>query len=739
MTPANAKLSIERIKHALDLKDEENRIETLAQLLQKNQITPEQLCAACKEADIKTPGSCINTIGLRFARGDDDDDDRGIKKNTVIAFKLFKLAADEFRHVGAYGNCAVYYFFGSAPDGENLSAAKKYCESAIQGGANYRHILLANILYKKKEYCRAFESLSKLNAEGLTEERKKKAEELRKKCFAKLIQRPFDVKDYSSMIDNSDSVLPYLSEKEKEQDNKLRRRCFLPKLETLFAKAAEHEEDGELAEGKEAKEAVESKSNEVKVYAREAKASAIEGFAGWHRISRFLDGFEEGYKKEKESKKNKLRDKKNQLAVIEAKLEVLKKYSGSIGKTQAENKNAEISKMRKETVSLNHELDELEAEIKSMEADLEFLERYYNSNEHTLRRQFQTELRFFNPKRTKKYAVFDLSRKLERMRLSFTPLVEALELKNELPARQMITAERATMQASKELLELSDKYISGIGWVRNPSATQVSRSGYQYFYTQYEKLRLGGTEFCYRQQVNPHPNHLGNYYMSGLKKFTDGGILRDINAITRSTERLPHKKNEQAVARLMLRFSHKGKPVTLNDLKKLEGSANLSEANVSTLNRILFNCSVKECSRRMFPVDSPHMLPFATAQARALILIREGYLSMSEVFGADASYGVFTGTDIGREPSAVRAKIIRINTLYNRHMLDKKTDENTFANLLQFYKKYPDAKVVPTRQELHRELQEVYGGESDTDGEGYDSDSEAKKLKNEYRGFRVLV
>ena len=51
----------------------------------------------------------------------------------------------------------------------------------------------------------------------------------------------------------------------------------------------------------------------------------------------------------------------------------------------------------------------------------------------------------------------------------------------------------------------------------------------------------------------------------------------------------------------------------------------------------------------MLPKDKSHQLPLATAQSRALQLIASGHLTIDDVFSPDASYGVYTGSNIGKE------------------------------------------------------------------------------------------
>lgn len=93
---------------------------------------------------------------------------------------------------------------------------------------------------------------------------------------------------------------------------------------------------------------------------------------------------------------------------------------------------------------------------------------------------------------------------------------------------------------------------------------------------------------------------------------------------------------------------------------------------------------------------------------------------MQDVFSQDAPFGVFTGTNIGENIARVRGKIKEIDRLYIEFCL-KPTVET--SKQVTFFRTHKKGEFVTTRQQLHADLREGYGGDSDTDGEGYDSDT----------------
>ncbi len=109
------------------------------------------------------------------------------------------------------------------------------------------------------------------------------------------------------------------------------------------------------------------------------------------------------------------------------------------------------------------------------------------------------------------------------------------------------------------------------------------------------------------------------------------------------------------------------------------------------------------------------------AQARCLILIREGYISFEEAFDNNVLFGVYSQTKIIDSPVKVENACAYIDKLYLEFLRNRHSQDH-----LRFIKKYVTEDSPPTciltREQAHLDLQEVYGGESDTDDEGYESD-----------------
>lgn len=645
-------------------KNEEKLQEKLVEWLKEEVITVDDLLSCCKENKVNIPASCITVIGLMYSGGKD-----GITKNTSLAFKLYKFAADELAYGSAYGNCALYYFDGrSDKKDKNLDQAYAYCKKAIDLKAD-KHLLMARILLKRGDYVAAVQSLK-------------------------------NVKD----------------SKQKEKSAVLFKECLIAHLKHLYKKLDLDEQiEDVISEELQVTSLSSQESNDT--------AKDVKGLPGWFKISELLDGFDIDACDELAT----------QIELVDLQLKI------ADAATELAKKQLESARERKLSTEIIKVLEKKERELikdyqalsSKKEELVEAYQKYTNSTDRAIHRQYQTELRFFDPRRTTKEKTRELALELEKRRLSDSSL-ESLEVTGT-PARRLITAERSTIESSVEVLDLYNHanyhgYINDIGWISNPKAKQ-SGSGYQSTYTKEftfdEKVKLGESEIEYHQRTNPHVNHLGDFYNTNLGNYS--AIVTKFHEITGTTSEAIASENEQKLAQYMLNFCHDGKPLKLQKLKLVKDSA--TEEDVHELNKIFYHCFIKEVASWMLPRDESHKLPLATVQIRALKLIIKGYLTIQEVFGKDAPYGVYTGSDIGKDENIPKLckKIININILYDKVVLEHHTDN--FAAYVQFFKEHPSGKILPTRKELHHELKEAFGGsDNETDGEGYETDEEKETL-----------
>jgi len=242
-------------------------------------------------------------------------------------------------------------------------------------------------------------------------------------------------------------------------------------------------------------------------------------------------------------------------------------------------------------------------------------------------------------------------------------------------------------------------------------------------YSNFESVSLYNTKIRYRHRVNPHRNNLGDYFMDEIGTYED--ILRHLQKITFNRDENIQNNNEKLIAQWMMRYASTGQALSLQELQNM--SANATQNDLNTLHRIFYHCLIKEISCRMLPGDESRDLPLATAQARAIKLLANGHLHLKDVFAQDAPYGVFTGKEImkGENFEQLKRKIARIDRKYFAFLHQEPIEENTDANYI--------LQLFQPRQSLHNDLLEFYGGDNDTAGEGYDSDTAEKEYSGVFK------
>jgi hypothetical protein len=354
-------------------------------------------------------------------------------------------------------------------------------------------------------------------------------------------------------------------------------------------------------------------------------------------------------------------------------------------------------------------LKEIKTRLEQMDKNLEKAIEYQQ-----IKRQLKVESKFFSPQRTKKSATKELALKLQRNRM-VSGDDKVVPINDVQPSRRWITAERAALMiGNKDLPKIGySEYARRHYWFINKKNEGSYQDSTQH-YSNHEIIQRGG-ELKYKQRVDSHYNHRGDYNFKELGAYSD--ILKVIIKITES-----NSSNEIELAKLMLKSIKTGAPITLAELQAINSAItdNDEDTSVIDINRIVHHCFIKEPVRWMFPHDKNQELPLATAQARALQLIIKGYLSLKDVFGQKSAYGIFTDKLIGAQPEELKKKYNAINHLYEQAIL---LSDNRDKYLLACKDKKVTTAIATTKQ-LREELRACYGGESDTDSDEYSSDEE---------------
>jgi hypothetical protein len=346
-----------------------------------------------------------------------------------------------------------------------------------------------------------------------------------------------------------------------------------------------------------------------------------------------------------------------------------------------------------------------------------------------VRRQVQTEKHFFAIERNKNplshgSALHILQqRQREKNDVKTIPLVAT-----GVTVRSLIAAEHAVIRASLQIFGMPRGYNSAaFPWtLKSIEKYRTDYSVSDQLYGHWEAVQLADVVITYHHRIDPHENHVGDFYMNDLGTYS--GIYNFLEGLAWEGNGIKFEK-EQQLAKWMLRYTKTGQPITLDELKTIQDNTDVEE--VKRLMRIFYHCFVKEPASWMIPRDEANELPLATVQLRAVKLITQGFLHLKDVFGKDSDYGVFTGKDIGSNIAKLHEKVHRINKLYIENVLLSKGANR--GGYFDFKRQHPEADAVTTRSELHQELIDDFGGGDDTDGEGYDSDTAEQLYPSTYK------
>lgn len=349
-----------------------------------------------------------------------------------------------------------------------------------------------------------------------------------------------------------------------------------------------------------------------------------------------------------------------------------------------------------------------------------------------LQRQIQSEKRFFAPSRNRNPKVQELAHTFLQMRQfayalqGAGPLTKPPELTG-IPTRRIIAAEIAAIEASLSIMGAPQGYNSMAFPWQIGSAPPYGKSIVTY--TQQESVMYGDVLISYRLRLDPHQNRVGDFHNIDLGKYRK--IYDDTLWELVKTADSVDKEKERIIASWMLKFAREGVVPQVEDIQQLQPmlSADIANNHLIHLIRIFYHCLVKEPVSLMICQDKDREVPLAICQLRAVKLVSEGYLSLSDVFNQDSPYGVFTGTNIkGSYIYELWEKVDRLNKLYMEKILLQKDDNQVQVTQYKqsfFGSNYPhESYPISTRAEIHEELKQFFGGDSDSDGEGYDSETE---------------
>jgi hypothetical protein len=370
---------------------------------------------------------------------------------------------------------------------------------------------------------------------------------------------------------------------------------------------------------------------------------------------------------------------------------------------------------RSETLITSKNLTEKELEqliIARGKIDDEYSE--YTAEGRQSVRRYGAERRFFDPKRSsKKTAIATLTSGLvdQRFQAINPAQPQALPLEG-YSARIVITAERAFQTAAIELAGRSAPMRCMPMVQEKPWQIRENGMSGTNKYGPTEHYRVGETVLQTQHRFDPKHDRLGD---SLFPKY--GNYDSDIYLFLRRMSGQEAAK-EKKLAEYMLRFSKKHQGISLEELQAIFADAD--KQDVDQFNHICFLIMEKEQGQWHSATSKSFHIGMTVAQARSLIMLEAGFLSFEDVFRNNVIFGVYSKTNIINYPVKVLDACQKIDELYTEYLKTKHQDD-----YLKFFKKKVAEKservCVLTRHQAREDLQYVYGGESDTDHQGYQS------------------
>lgn len=367
------------------------------------------------------------------------------------------------------------------------------------------------------------------------------------------------------------------------------------------------------------------------------------------------------------------------------------------------------------------EVAALQAEIEPLVKTCRHLEeqhKHYSPEKREVLRRHLSEKTFFAPPRNrKKEAVSALSTELIRQRYNLGNNHENPIDLTDVSSRRLITAEAVFQSATVDLMALNAyDQCDTLGFPIKRSAPWRFDHGVsgENTFGPVESYRCEATLIGAEHRANPKFERLGTSYVHEVGTYN--AIFKFLNTITKGE---PEK--EQSLAAYFIRYGRKHHPLSLEELVALNPA--MKEQDVHAFNRICFLIMEKEQAQWHTAVSDCYHLGMTVSQARCMILLKEGVIRFADVFPNGAKYGVYSQNDLLRSPGSVAQACKEIDLLYKKHLSKTREAPSVFfPKPSQSSDGAGDFYGVLTRKQARADLSYVYGGDSDTDGEGYESD-----------------
>lgn len=284
---------------------------------------------------------------------------------------------------------------------------------------------------------------------------------------------------------------------------------------------------------------------------------------------------------------------------------------------------------------------------------------------------------------------------------------------------------RILISAEKLFQEVFLILLSSIDGLRNKNMFPILPKDKKHFHPENYDINKFEKLVRFSHSTNLSRQRIGSGYLNfeggRSNKYID--IYKFLDQITGKKKDIGQDKKNENVKQIvdwMIRYGQTGQGTERDELENVYTGA--SELDTFHFNLICFLIITKEQPQWLSANDSNSQFGMSVTQARCLLMLAKGQISLEDAFktkytgvghsGNDeydpATFGVYSGT--------------RLTTPGNGYKITEPTNVINRAYSASFFKNSPPPNVILTREQAHQDLRAVYDDGNCTAGEEYGSD-----------------
>jgi hypothetical protein len=378
------------------------------------------------------------------------------------------------------------------------------------------------------------------------------------------------------------------------------------------------------------------------------------------------------------------------------------------------NEGPDNLEQKKQLKERSQELKKEQTQLEQQEKEFKLRHKDYLPEERQRLRRYKAECRFFTPNRSRKISdITALAGEIIDHRFTLGDSNKQCPIKlTGKSSRLFISAERLFQDAVVSLSGNETPKL-GVPVIRKQPWNIGGYSGSN-DYGAVEFYSVKDTIIRADHRANPKKERLGCCYVYGIGKYTED-VYHFLSTLTDR-----ELVKESQLAKFMIRYSRTHQTIAIEELQAIYTQATILD--VKHFNEICFLILEKEQAQWHPTTLESCRWGASIAQARCLIMIEAGFISFSEAFKNKVLFGVYSEKDLIGNSSQVTEVCKNIEELYIEYLQYKDTNPDRVRLFKTNITQTSVAQQALTRKQAREDMRYIYGGESDTDGDGYDTE-----------------